>query len=75
MRSIDTSTDTASSEAPSTVVAAIGNELNGKEDLGDSSDDEEPPFPFAHRGKVVCPTAGDNLRSNTKGVRSSKKSP
>lgn len=44
--STDTFTGTASSEASSTVVtAAIVDEPNDNDDLGDSSD-EEPPFPL-----------------------------
>lgn len=45
MESIDTFTDTASSEASPTVVAAIKDKPNDNEDLGDISD-EEPPFPL-----------------------------
>ena len=90
MGSVDTSTNTASSEpSPNVVTAAIVDEPNDNDDLGDTSD-EEPPFSLyassfffffgyatlidlwhhsASRGKVVCPTAGNNPRS---GVRTSK---
>jgi hypothetical protein len=46
MGSIDTFTDTASSEASTVAAAAaIVDEPNNKEDLGDSPD-EGPPFPL-----------------------------
>jgi len=67
----DATSESPASEA-SSVEAAIGDEKTNDNDLGDSSD-EEPPFPFVPRGKVVCPTAGNNLRSNTNGTRQVKR--
>jgi len=62
-----------------TVVAAdepIVDEPNDNEDLENSaepvSDDELPPFPYAFRGKVVSPTAGNNLRTSIRSVRDAK---
>ena len=46
MRSTDTFTDTQSSEASPAVVTATRDEPNDNGDLGDSSDEEPPPFFF-----------------------------
>jgi len=69
---------TESSKASSSVVATatFGDkpEPNDNENLENNSElesDEEPPFPFAFRGKVVSPAAGTKCR-DAKGVRTSK---
>jgi len=70
---------TESTEASPAVVAKaikdepIGDEPNDNKDQEDISD-EEPFFPFESRGKVVCPTAGNNTKSarTSKQIRDAK---